>query len=501
MDMDILWWIGGNPPLSGRDYDLSTVRLTVSLGAAVALGYAVIATNWYFQSRLAGGPDAHASLVRLRGIVAGSAVAGVVFLLSDAGWPLVWLYHLTLFAIACHTWWFVFRRMRGFRGIRARLAHVAELERSAQRYREIAELLPQVVWTATADGHVDFSNQRWREYAGDRRSWLDAVHPDERDTVARWWDDALAAPRAVAREVRLLASTGAYRAFRVEATPVVHGAAVQWFGACADVEDQKRVVAEKESQAKQKEFLFNALSHDLRAPLNNVVLNAQLLKTSAQDVAATNAEFQESADIVIENALAAGHLVTQLLDFARMGAHDHNRLARVSMADVLHQVERRFAPVAAAKDLYLRVTGDRNADLTTDRLKLERIVSNLVDNAIKFTASGGVTLDLAARDAGLAVRISDTGVGIPADDVPHLFDEFYQADNQDGPHAKGFGMGLAICRSLARQLHGDVTLAHTGPDGTCFEFTVRDTHTASAAQDHAEQPSRVPLVSRAICQG
>ena len=95
------------------------------------------------------------------------------------------------------------------------------------------------------------------------------------------------------REVRLevrpggggagAAGAGGYRTFIVSACPIVRGEAVKWLGACADVEDQKRLAAEKEAQARQKTFFLNSLSHDLRAPLNNVTLNAHLLKTSTAD--------------------------------------------------------------------------------------------------------------------------------------------------------------------------------------------------------------------------
>jgi two-component system sensor histidine kinase MtrB len=127
---------------------------------------------------------------------------------------------------------------------------------------------------------------------------------------------------------------------------------------------------------------------------------------------------------------------------------------------------------------------------------LERIVSNLVDNAIKFTTEGGVTLAAAVQAEGSAgpagagagagvggereeggggtvvVRVRDSGAGIPESGVPFLFDEFYQVDNHERDRNKGFGIGLAICRSLARQLGGDVRLADTGDGGSCFEIVL-----------------------------
>jgi signal transduction histidine kinase len=106
--------------------------------------------------------------------------------------------------------------------------------------------------------------------------------------------------------------------------------------------------------------------------------------------------------------------------------------------------------------------------------ELERIVSNLLDNAIKYTERGGVHLEVNREEEWLRVRIADTGIGIPAESVPRLFDEFFQVNNHERDKSKGFGLGLAICASLARQLGGDVRLISTHGGGSCFEVSVCD---------------------------
>ena len=145
---------------------------------------------------------------------------------------------------------------------------------------------------------------------------------------------------------------------------------------------------------------------------------------------------------------------------------------------------RRFVPVADPKGLYLRVVADCDVELRTDRQKLDRIVTNLVDNAIKFTSRGGVTMEVTDCDGGATVRVSDTGIGVPPEHAPHLFDEFYQVNNPHRERGKGFGMGLAICRTLARQLGGDIRLAESAPGGTTFELTLH--HLEAAPQSRPE---------------
>jgi len=247
----------------------------------------------------------------------------------------------------------------------------------------------------------------------------------------------------------------------------MHGSAVKWLGACADIQAQKQLSAEKENQIRQKTFFLNALSHDLRAPLNNIALNGHLLKMTPDQPTD-----MEAVDMIIENATAAGELLTKLLEYARAG-QEYNVTERVDVNAMLQQVGRRFLPIANQKGVYLRVVEAPQSLCTCDRTKLERILSNLVDNAIKHTHDGGVELAVHPADEHIRVHISDTGSGIPAEHVPFLFDEFFQVNNHERDRSKGFGLGLAICRFLARQVGGDVRLLNTGAGGSTFEISLQ----------------------------
>lgn len=489
--------------LPGMRHEVAWTFGTMGLSLLLAIGYCVIAVNWYFQLKLSKYAQAKVALSRLRNICISCAVCGYAIYLTDAPWLLWRAYDVALAVLAYYTWSFVFR-MRGLSLVCERLAQMEELERSAEKYRDIAELLPQMVWTADASGRVDFSNQSWRSYACDGRTWVDSIHPDDEQRTLERWRAAVAARRPAKMEVRLrgdlvdgdatptTAGPG-YRTFIVNATPIVHGLEVKWLGACADIEEQKLVAAEKEKQAKQKSFFLNALSHDLRAPLHTVLLGAHLLKMSS-GAPRDDADTAETIDMIADNAVAAGDLVTKLLEFAKAGAQDVNAIEPVALRPMLRQIVGRFQPVGARKGVYVKLNedghdsdddGDGGIVVQTDRHKLERIVSNLVDNAIKYTSAGGVTVALEEVDGRLSVSVSDTGAGIPRETVPFLFDEFYQVNNHERDRTKGFGMGLAICRCLASQLGADVRLARTGPEGSCFRVTLGDADAVSVA---GEQP-------------
>ena len=446
--------------------DLLWAWVTLTLSAAVVLGYVAIAFNWYFQIKVAS-PQSRAALRRLLLISVVCALCGAGFYVSDIGWGYLRLCDLAIAALAVYTWSYVLS-MRGVSLVDQRLAEMEQLEQRAERYREIAQLLPHLVWTATSDGRIDFSNQRWFDYAGNSWPWLSAVHPEDWPRVNDWWRESQRLVRAGTIEARLCGASGTCRTFLISATPMVHAGSVKWLGACADIEDQRLLAAEREEQAKKKSFFLSALSHDLRTPINAVALHAEMLQSSV-----TADEVTQSAKAIAESAAAASELINRLLDFAKVGSLDRNEVGELSLALALHQIHQRYLPLAELHGVYLRLSHHDDIALRTDRHKLARIIGNLIDNAIKYTREGGVTLMVDKSGDTVTIQVHDTGIGVPRDKAMHLFDEFYQVENEERDRRKGFGLGLAICRSLARQIGGEVRLAHTGENGSCFEFSLR----------------------------
>src|SRR5215213_956791 len=137
---------GYNMP--GLEPDLRWAWLTLTLSLLVAVGYVAIAFNWYFQKKVVGRHVTRAAIRRLSSIVLCCAAFGLWFFVTDMSWPAWRVYDFVLLLLACHTWWFA-ARMRGVGLVNERLAQLDELENSANRYREIAELLPHIIWTAT----------------------------------------------------------------------------------------------------------------------------------------------------------------------------------------------------------------------------------------------------------------------------------------------------------------------------------------------------------------
>jgi signal transduction histidine kinase len=222
--------------------------------------------------------------------------------------------------------------------------------------------------------------------------------------------------------------------------------------------------AEDADRAKSR-FLA-AASHDLRQPLHALSLYA-----AALTLRASASGSGQIAGNIREAVESLSKLVDSLLDISKLDAGAiHPEIQLVDVGTLVERIGQDFAPVAQAKGLELRAwTGEALA--RTDPVLLERIVRNLVDNAIKYTARGSValTVDARGRDARIAVR--DTGQGIPVAERERIFEEFYQIGNPERDRARGLGLGLAIVRRLGHLLGCEIEL-DTAP-GAGSTFTVR----------------------------
>jgi signal transduction histidine kinase len=230
-------------------------------------------------------------------------------------------------------------------------------------------------------------------------------------------------------------------------------------------------LAESREESNRKSVFLNAISHDLRTPLNGLLLHASLaeLHVSRNDPAATI----KSLDEIKTQARLTAELLDGLLDFARVDSgQDRPHPAAVDLDHLIAEVLNTHALAASNKSLQYPVPEPTGIVMQTDRLKLERILNNLVGNAIKFTSAGEVAVR--ARKAGTSVEITvtDTGIGIPAEHLPRLFDEFYQVENRERDRAKGFGLGLAISRKLCGQLGGTVTVQSEAGRGSTFKLSL-----------------------------
>ena len=230
------------------------------------------------------------------------------------------------------------------------------------------------------------------------------------------------------------------------------------------VADAARLEAEIANRAKTQ--FFTAASHDLRQPLHAMGLFAEALRAKSHDP-----EVAKLVNSINESVDALEGLFSELLDITRIdsGGVEVNP-EHFEMGEIFRKIRLHFEPAAFEKGLGLNIRGGRHVALA-DPLLVERIVRNLVSNAIRYTTDGTVLVSCRNRGGGLLVQVWDTGPGIREEERQRVFEEFYQVPGQQAVAAeqkKGLGLGLAIVKRLAALMAAPVRLASTPGRGSVF---------------------------------
>ncbi|MGE0130578.1 MAG: ATP-binding protein [Blastocatellales bacterium] len=230
-------------------------------------------------------------------------------------------------------------------------------------------------------------------------------------------------------------------------------------------EQTARFEAETANHAKD-EFLA-MVSHELRSPLTAMLGWARLLRTGRLDETSS----AHAVEVIERSARSQERLIEDLLDISRIVAGKLRLdLNKIELAPVIEAAVDDVSPAAEAKDIQLRVSLDPSiGPVPGDSARLKQVVLNLLSNAVKFTPQGGsVEIRLARADSDARIIVSDTGKGIKAEFLPHIFDRY----RQEGKEAsKGLGLGLNIVKSLV-ELHGGTAQAESRGEGQGATFTV-----------------------------
>jgi two-component system sensor histidine kinase EvgS len=225
--------------------------------------------------------------------------------------------------------------------------------------------------------------------------------------------------------------------------------------------------AEAASRARQQYLAF--LAHEVRNSLSAVMGALSMLRHRDRSLSAS-AEGTALVDMVESSTRSTLGLLNDLLDHERIASGRlHLRLQATQLRTVVQAVLTEMQPAALVKGLSLKLEAGEDADTwhLLDGLRVGQVLRNLIANAVKFTPSGGVTLRLLSRGDRLHVEVHDTGIGIAPAVQQRLFEPFEQAE---GTAAQGTGLGLALCRELARAMGGDVSVRSQPGQGACFSF-------------------------------
>ncbi|MES2787009.1 MAG: PAS domain S-box protein [Pseudomonadota bacterium] len=360
-----------------------------------------------------------------------------------------------------------------------RLLAEQALRASESQFRTIADAVPQMVWSTLPDGFHDYYNRQWYEFTGmphgstDGEAWNDMFHPDDQPRAWQVWRHSLDTMEPYEIEYRLRHRSGEYRWVLGRALPVRNeqGEVVRWMGTCTDIHEQKQFRDELLAANRRKDDFLAMLAHELRNPLAPISTAAQLLKAAPHDPSTV----MRCAAIVERQVRHMTELVDDLLDVSRVtrGLVELEK-APVAIKTVVVNAIEQVRPLIEARGHQLTTrmpAGD--VHVLGDATRLVQVVSNLLNNAAKYTPPGGSLWVSVAVGEQVEVRVSDDGVGIEPQLLPHVYDLFTQGERTPDRAQGGLGLGLALVRSLAELHGGKVTAQSPGhAQGSTFIVTL-----------------------------
>ena len=221
---------------------------------------------------------------------------------------------------------------------------------------------------------------------------------------------------------------------------------------------------------KLKAEYVSIASHELKTPINVIMGYLQLMEEGIYGP--LNEKQRRVTETIGVQARTLARLASQLLDVSRFEAGGGRiEPRRVHLNVMLDELERTFHVLAVQREVDFRIVREPGLpeEVMWDPERINEVTGNLLSNAFKFTPAGGtVELTASAEDSSVRIQVRDTGAGIPAEQLPHVFEKFYQADNQRLASAKGTGLGLAIAKEIVEAHSGQIRLESTVGHGTVF---------------------------------
>ena len=344
---------------------------------------------------------------------------------------------------------------------------VTEQRRAQQEMLAFSNSIPAITWVATSEGLVERLNFQWFSYTGQSdvsamgSGWKNALHPEDFAVQRLAWQEASAGQTAWQAEYRLRRHDGAYRWFLARAVPQLdaEGRLLRWFGTTYDNEDFKQATQKLCEADRQKDEFLATLAHELRNPLAPILTAVQLLASPSS----TEPARAHASQVIGRQVGHMARLLDDLMDIARISQGRLVLKKEAASVDAVLEMALEIAhPLVAAKRQNLTVNvATKGLQLVADPLRLAQILSNLLNNASKYTdPDGRITMAVQLEGPWITFTVTDSGIGMDQAAIGSVFAMFAQEQSALNRSEGGLGIGLGLVKALV-ELHGGSVVAHS----------------------------------------
>jgi PAS domain S-box-containing protein len=358
--------------------------------------------------------------------------------------------------------------------------------------------IPAIAWEATASGKLLRFNSQWQAFTGQEEQralvygWSEALHPEDAPQMWETWKAARARGEEWQMEHRLRRADGTWRWFLTRAVPQKDGSGrvLRWFGTTSDIEDARRTAQALQAADRQKDEFLATLAHELRNPLAPIRTAVHLLSMpSVAEHTRTRA-----VEIIGRQVSHMSRLLDDLIDVARI---TQRRLVLkpewVRVQSVVDTAIEAATPAAEAKRHTLTASVEQPQRwLQADPVRLAQVLSNLLNNACKYTDPGGeIRLEVGSDGTSILFAVTDSGIGMSAEALENVFAMFAQEQSALERSEGGLGIGLALAKGLV-ELHGGSICASSPGIGAGSRFEVRLPGASRDEEEADAQPAAAP---------
>jgi PAS domain S-box-containing protein len=342
---------------------------------------------------------------------------------------------------------------------------------SAEQYQRLVECAPTLIWRSGRDARCDYFNETWLTFTGRRiedelgDGWAEGVHPDDFARCVSVYRDHFDRREPFEMQYRLRRHDGVYRTILDRGVPYSddRGEFAGFIGSCVDVDE--RVQAER-----ARTTFLSLLGHELRTPLTALKGFIEAIRSR---VAQRRPIEPEIVGRLGAQADRLANLVGELLDHSHLSDGRELPLSRaeLDLSELTRQVVEHFAEISTARGerhhAFEARTGDLPAIVIGDAARLQQVLLNLLDNAMKYSPSGGLVLVTLRTDGSEHVlTVADEGIGVPAAELPRVTERYFRASNAPAENFPGIGVGLALSREIVERHAGRIEVASELGKGT-----------------------------------